>query len=251
MKKISNIFLGLIVFALSVNLLITACTKSTDTTQIDLEKLMEKLYEEEKYMEEPAELFDADVLLKQVTKSEYGVFIIEDNIAQSTGKVFLFQSESLGREKNTILRGAKILRIQNAVLIKHEAGNHLFYVGNKNKLLERIVFEREISGFGFGEHQNKAYWQEVVSESIENKILERAAGTSDPLPDGPLEEEPEEKPNCNCKASGSVVKGCDSGGEGSSTCEVSRTVTVMGNTVTNGCKVTCGAGYFACCAQDL
>lgn len=59
--------------------------------------------------------------------------------------------------------------------------------------------------------------------------------------------------SCKCNEVGSEANpdDCDSGGEGSTSCEtsVSGGVSVLGNggTVSSHCQVGCGAGYYACC----
>jgi hypothetical protein len=245
MKQFLNAFLSLAILALSVNLVVTACSKGGEKSVFNLEAVLEKL-NAGKLPHEQSKLIYSDVVLQQVAKDEYGIFVLEDNVENATGKFFILQSEKLEREKNAILRDAKILWMNNSVAIEHSEGAHFFYVGSKNELFADVAIEHNLQGFGVSKHQNKTYWQEVISMVNRNKAYERTSGASDPLPDGPLPEEPEEKVNCKCVSTIQHLE-CESGGEGSTSCSVSQTVTAGPVSTTNTCTTTCGTGYYACC----
>ena len=53
---------------------------------------------------------------------------------------------------------------------------------------------------------------------------------------------------CACNANGSSASNCDSGGQGSTECMTTSSLSV-GVGYTTGCSVSCGGGYYSCCTN--
>ena len=125
MKNYFNYFLILAALILGINLLVTACHKTPEKSKANLANILAK-YNVEKPPHEHGKLMYSDVILQQISKTEYGIFLLEEDLENAAGNFFIVQSANLKPEKNMILRGAEILWMHNAILIQHAEKNYFW-----------------------------------------------------------------------------------------------------------------------------
>lgn len=136
--------------------------------------------------------------------------------------IFVLQTEGVKEDAISDVQISKVIYLDHIMIATTDKGKYYFSVRNQHaERVQKMIpknqnYIAEIYGYGL-------IYNKIKKEVIDNPSLIIDELTAD----------------SSFKVSSIDIRGCNSGGEGSSSCSI------------DGCSVSCDLGYYACCNHGL
>lgn len=164
-------------------------------------------------------IFESKKFIFQITDGKTVTLMCE---TKDYYNIFILQTEGVKKDAISDIQISKVIYLDHIMIASTDKGNYYFSVKNRNaERIQKMIPKNQnyiAKIYGYGLIYNKIKKEELDDPSL---IIDEL--TTD----------------ISSKVSYLHLRGCNSGGEGSSSCSI------------DGCFVSCDPGYYACCNHGL